>query len=98
MLQPSRIQKYSKPVLMDGPARLKAQTVDMLNLVFHTIGWQYFTKAVRRECEAAIKKTDAMATTAKPLAHFSMEAVGKTKFGHEVAALAREVCDWSWPG
>ena len=46
--------------------------------MFHTVAWQYFRKAVQRECDVALKKTGAMATTSKPSVHLSMEANGKT--------------------
>ena len=60
------------------PDRLKAQTEDMLHLLFHAVAWQYFPKALQRECDAAQKKTGAKAVTSKQFAHLAMEADGKT--------------------
>ena len=51
----------------------------MLHFMFHAVAWQiFFSKALQRECDAALKKTGAKAITSKQLSHLAIEADGKT--------------------
>ena len=60
-----------------------ARSSESANIGYASFGvsnvlWHYFPKAVQRECDAALKKTGAMAATSKTLAHLSTEADRKT--------------------
>lgn len=66
--------------------RLATPTPDALQLVFHTVAWQYFPAATQSRALAAMES----ASRHTPLAHLSMEADGQTPG----AALTLTL----WPG
>lgn len=54
--------------------RLARPAPDMIDLVYHTIAWQYFPPATDRACRAALEAAGARATPDAPVAHLSVEA------------------------
>lgn len=57
-------------------AALQHPRTGRLTFVYHTIAAQYFPRATRDACEAALQRAAAAATSDAPLAHFGMEADG----------------------
>jgi len=55
-------------------ARLAEPMPGRLHLVCHTVAWQYFPRATRTHCAAALNAAGARATRAAPLARLAMEA------------------------
>lgn len=47
------------------------------HVIYHTIAWQYFPKALQEQGETLIQAAGARATTEAPLARLSLEADGK---------------------
>jgi len=57
--------------------RLATPHSGAVHVVYHTIAWQYFPKALQDKGQALIAAAGARATTDAPLAHLSLEADGK---------------------
>lgn len=62
----------------------------MVTVVFHTIAWQYFPPETQNRLRATLSQAGSRTSADAPLAHFSMEADGRS----DSAALALEL----WPG
>ena len=67
-----------------------SQPPETLQLIYHTVAWQYFPKAVQDRGTALIEAAGAKATNSAPLAWFGMESDGATNG----AALTLRL----WPG
>ncbi|MEM9432388.1 MAG: DUF2332 family protein [Pseudomonadota bacterium] len=63
-----------------------------LHMIYHTVAWQYFPKALQAKCREQIEAAGLRATAQRPLAWFGMEA--DTKPGAKGAALNLRL----WPG
>lgn len=84
--QPDRMQRIdaaltvASPVVDRGDAgdwlrdRLSAPRPGVIDLVFHTIAWQYFPPETDAACRAALDAAGKRARTDAPLAHLSVEA------------------------
>ncbi|EAQ04431.1 hypothetical protein OB2597_09814 [Pseudooceanicola batsensis HTCC2597] len=84
--QPDRMLRLDAALAVAGPvvdrgdagdwlARRLATAADgMIDLVYHTIAWQYFPAATRTACRAALRASGARATPRSPLAHLQVEA------------------------
>ncbi len=58
-------------------ARLDTPARGQIDLIYHTIAWQYFPADTDVACAAAIANAGARATPTAPVAHLSVEADGK---------------------
>ena len=84
--QPDRLARLdaalsiAAPVVDRGDAaawladRLATPTPGQINLVFHTIAWQYFPAKTDAACRTALDAAGARATADAPLAHLWVEA------------------------
>lgn len=87
---------HLRPVLERGDAaawlerRLAVPLPGRVQVVFHTIAWQYFPTETQARCRASLDVAGARATEAAPLAHLAMEADGRS----DGAALTLRL----WPG
>lgn len=69
--------------------RLASPHTGAVNVVYHTIAWQYFPSALQEKGAVLIAAAGARATPDAPLAHLSLEADGKP----DGAALTLQI----WP-
>ncbi len=100
--QPDRMQRLdaalsvADPVVDQGDAadwlaqRLRAPTPGQIDLVYHTIAWQYFPKKTDAACRAALASASDRARPDAPLAHLSVESFGHGKNADVTLTL--------WPG
>ena len=88
--QPERMARTIAAIAVNKATVAKADAIDwlahqldhsdgQLHLIYHTIAWQYFPKDVQERGTALIEAAGAKATSATPLAWFSMEADGQSR-------------------